>query len=314
MTAAANPEAVVFPGQGTQHAGMGKDFHENFAEARRVFEEASDASHLDLAALCFDDDPRLDLTEFAQPAILTVEVAIARSAAAHFGFAPQFFGGHSLGEYSALVAADVLPLSEAVALVRERGRLMQAAVAPGHGAMTAVIKPNLDLLALAEVIGDLGVDVANHNSPDQVVLSGAAHDVERAGLRLKETEALRTARLIPLKVSAPFHSRLMKPIEDEFRGRLTDSSSRWRIEDAATVASNFTGTLHAAAGERVVDALVRQISATVRWLDNMRVLLDVAKTVVEMGPGRPLRGFFAALGVKIAAVTNIASTDAYFSR
>ncbi len=303
--------AFVFPGQGSQKAGMAADFHECFAEAREAFEEASSAISVDLREICFGDDARLALTEFQQPAILTVEVAMTRCLAAHFGVTADYFGGHSLGEYAALVAAGVMELGEATRLVAERGRLMQAAVAPGVGAMTAVMaKQDVDAVALAEALLGIEVDIANLNAANQVVLSGRADAMEEAVATLKGDSRFERCRFMALRVSAPFHSRLMKSVEDDFALTLAASCGQWDCAPAVRVTSNSAGDFHSGNGAAVAGALARQISAPVRWVDNMRCLLARAETVVEVGPGRPLRGFFAPLGVTITCVTNLDSARA----
>lgn len=299
---------VVFPGQGAQKLGMARDFHDAFAVCRDTFDEASDAVGLDLRALCWEDDARLGLTEFTQPAILTAEIAMYRALVTEFGLEAERFGGHSLGEYSALVAAGALPLADAVQLVRERGHRMQEAVPPGKGAMVAILGRDLDPGAVAVALDGLVVDVANHNSPDQLVLSGAAADVDAAIARLEADPA--RARFRKLAVSAPFHSRLMAHIEPGFRALLEEASRRWDCPRATRVVSNYTGTFHTGDRADLVDALTRQISGAVRWLACMRALLDSnPDRVVEVGPGRPLRGFFRSLGAKVPveAVTNLTS-------
>ena len=166
-------EGVIFPGQGSQRRGMAQDFRDKFLTSRRIFEEASTALGLDIAAICRDEtDPRLDLTEFTQPCILTAEIAIFEAVRAEYGYSPVYFGGHSLGEYTALVAAGALPFASAVRLVRRRGKLMQDCVAPGVGAMAAVIMENLPLAELSTRAESFGVDLANDNSAHQVVASG----------------------------------------------------------------------------------------------------------------------------------------------
>jgi malonyl CoA-acyl carrier protein transacylase len=284
--------AFVYPGQGSQKVGMGRDFHDAYEGARRTFEEASEALSLDVARLCFTDDTHLALTEFAQPAILTTEIAMTRVLRER-GAAPTRFAGHSLGEYTALVAAGALPFDQALRIVRERGRLMQSAVPVGEGGMTAVTSAALDLAAIESAIEGLAVDVANHNSPEQVVISGRADDLRVAESRID-------AKLTPLAVSAPFHSRMMQPIEEPFRDVLRTVD--WR--DASAVLSNFTGTWHTT---NPSDALVHQVSGRVRWVDNMRALEGIR--VVEVGPSRPLRAFFRAMRVAIDSVTNVTTAE-----
>jgi malonyl CoA-acyl carrier protein transacylase len=292
--------AVVFPGQGSQRAGMARDFHAEHAAAREVFAEASEALSLDMAALCFEEDPRLDLTEYTQPAIVTAEIAMLRSLP---GLQPTRFGGHSLGEYTALCAAGVIPLADAVRLVRKRGALMQQAVPVGEGAMSAVVAPKVADAGLKELIADLGVDVANLNSLDQVVISGPAPGVEAAEKRIADKIA--DAEVIRLNVSAPFHSRLMRGIEAEFRGELEAAAPRFDAARAVSVTSNLRGGFHTGTATDLIDALTGQISGTVDWVANMRALSAAAPRIVELGPNRPLKRFFATLGVSITSVMNL---------
>ena len=166
--------ALVFPGQGSQRAGMARDFHDAFPSAREVFREASDACGADLATICFGEDERLNLTEFTQPCILTAESAMLRVLSAERGLTARWFAGHSLGEYTALVAAGVLGLGEAARLVRRRGALMQQAVPAGQGAMLAVVGRGWTSASCARELEGLQVDAANHNSSSQIVVSGSA--------------------------------------------------------------------------------------------------------------------------------------------
>jgi [acyl-carrier-protein] S-malonyltransferase len=294
--------ALAFPGQGTQRTGMARDFHDACAEAREVFSAASEALHIDVAALCFEPDPRLDLTEFAQPAILTAEIAMLAAIRRELGLEACVYGGHSLGEYAALVAAGVIDVGAAVVLVRERGRFMQEAVPVGEGSMVAVVQPGLDLAALVAGLVACAVDVANVNSADQVVLSGRKQDVEDATKRVRTITGFERARCLPLKVSAPFHSRWMQPAAERLRPLLVESSSQWRADGASRVTCNLTGGLHDADTGSIVDRLAGQVSAPVRWLDNMRALTERADRVIELGAGKPLRAFFASIGVEAVSV------------
>ena len=176
---------MSFQVRGRSGPGMGKDFHDNVPVCREVYEEASQAAGWDIAAMCFGDDERLNLTEFTQPCILTTEIAMLRSLETLFGFSPILFGGHSLGEFTALVAAGALPLSEAVRIVQIRGRLMQEAVPVGRGAMAAVISDNVDIELVRLALKDLPIDIANINSANQIVISGEADG--NAGGRGKAT-------------------------------------------------------------------------------------------------------------------------------
>ena len=294
--------AAVFPGQGSQKMGMARDFYDTSPHARAVFEEVSEALALDMTALCFTDDARLNLTAFTQPAILTAEIGIFRTLVAEHGLTVDVFGGHSLGEYAALVAAGVIPLAEAARLVRRRGEAMQAAVPVGIGAMLAVTGRDLNLDAIRAAATASAVDLANLNSPQQVVLSGTVAGITAAASAL--SAVLPDARLTRLTVSAPFHSRLMAPIEASFRALLMDSAATWSPTSAGQVLCNFTGGFYPADdAPALVDGLTRQISGAVRWTDNMAAI-PAGTTIYEIGPRRPLRGFFRALGVTVTAITN----------
>ena len=298
----AEKTALVFPGQGSQRVGMARDFHDEYPVARDAFTEASSACGADLAAISFGDEERLNLTEFTQPCILTAEIAMLRVLRAEFGLEAKWFAGHSLGEYTALVAAGVLGLGEAAKLVRRRGALMQQAVPAGEGAMLAVIAKGLDLDALRGELEGLTVDAANHNSSSQIVVSGAAGDVEKAKERLAKGR-----RLIPLNVSAPFHSRLMREIEPAFLAELESASID--PSPAPQVASNYKGGFHAADAAAIREALVKQISGTVRWVDNMKAIAERATRIIEIGPGKPLGAFFRDVGVKALAITDLSGAE-----
>jgi len=280
---------------------MGRDFHADHAAARQVYEEGSDALGLDLAALCFEHDARLGLTEFAQPAILVTEIAMLRALQASVDLSLAAWGGHSLGEYTALVAAGALPLAAALRIVRTRGRLMQDAVPAGHGRMVAVIGRDLDVDRIAHTVADLVVDIANDNSRDQVVLSGFVDDVRTAEARL----APLASRLVPLDVSAPFHSRLMASIEPAFAAALRESSGLLAADRATTVTSNVSGGFHEPDRDAIVRRLVRQISGTVRWRSNMDTLRSAGSRVLEVGPAAPLRGFFRTIGRSVEPITSV---------
>lgn len=304
--------AVVFPGQGAQRPGMALDFAEGIPESRAVFEEASRVLPFDVAELCRKDggegDPRLDRTEFAQPCILTAEIAMLRGLQARFGFAPTWFGGHSLGEYTALVAAGALPFASALRLVHARGRLMQEAAPLGFGAMAALIREDLPLEEIRAVAESLGVDLANDNSPAQAVVSGplAAFGELSAELSRRYGPGL---RVVPLAVSAPFHSRHMAGAEAAFRRVLDESRPDFQAARAARVTSNYTGGFHTGEEDDLVEALTKQVSAPVRWRDNMAALAGVTSAIFEVGPNRPLGGFFRTAGQTVPSIVDLRSAQ-----
>ena len=305
------PIAYVFPGQGSQSPGMGKDLAEKFAAARQVFEEADDALGFAISRLCFEGPAEdLQLTENTQPAILAVSVAAYRALETVGAPAPAFVAGHSLGEYSALVAAGVLNLSDALRTVRARGRYMQEAVPVGAGAMAAVIGGELSDIqkVCAEAAGDIHGDVcsvANINSPGQMVIAGNTAAVDRAIELLKDV----ARRVIKLNVSAPFHCALMKPAQD----RLAPDLERLTFSDLKfPVVTNVDARVTTAPDE-LRDALVRQVSAPVRWVESMQLLIENGvDTVVEVGPGKVLSGLMrqTSRDIKCLNVEDAASLEA----
>jgi [acyl-carrier-protein] S-malonyltransferase/trans-AT polyketide synthase/acyltransferase/oxidoreductase domain-containing protein len=309
-----NKIAVVFPGQGSQRAGMGKDFYDEIPICRQTYEEAADTLRWDVAAMCFGDDAKLNLTEYTQPCIVTTEIAMLRGLNERFGFTPLYFGGHSLGEFSALVAAGVFQLNETVKIVQARGKLMQDAVPVGVGGMAAVISEEIDINKLKQLIFDLPVDVANINSANQVVISGKIAGLPEAEKRL--TEALaggKPFRFVQLNVSAPFHSRFMQVIEDLFAKVLLEKAQNIKKENATNVTSNYTGGFHTASATQIRENLVRQLSNTVKWCDNMRALANETTNIYEVGPGRPLRDFFKTIGITCTSITGLAAAQKSFT-
>ncbi|MGB5218500.1 MAG: ACP S-malonyltransferase [Smithella sp.] len=305
--------AVVFPGQGSQRPGMGKDFYEQMPVCLQTFEEAAVALGWDVAAMCFGEDERLNLTEFTQPCIVTTEICMLRGLNERYGFVPDYFGGHSLGEFTALVAAGALPLAETLKIVQARGKLMQEAVPVGVGGMAAVIAENIDVDMLKKNLEGLNAGVANINSPNQVVISGELKAIDEAEKRLTENyPAEKSFRFIRLNVSAPFHSRLMKTIEGRFAETLEQYGSQLNAQNAARVTSNFAGGFHRADVDEVKRNLVNQISNTVNWRENMKSIAAQAQDVYEVGPGRPLRDFFKTIGVACQSVTGLSAAEKIF--
>ena len=178
--------AVVFPGQGSQRPGMGKDFYEQIPVCRETYEEAADALGWDVSKMCFGEDERLNLTEYTQPCIVTTEIAMLRGLSKRYGFASEYFGGHSLGEFTALVAAGVMPLAETLKIVQTRGKLMQEAVPVGVGGMAAVISEDIDIEMLTKIMDGLNADVANINSTNQVVISGELPAIDETEKRITQ--------------------------------------------------------------------------------------------------------------------------------
>ena len=280
--------AFLFPGQGSQTVGMGRDLAERFPIAADTFAEADEACGFPLSRLCFEGpEEDLKLTENTQPAILTVSVAAWRVLAEH-GVKPALAAGHSLGEWSAHVAAGTLKFADAVRAVKARGRAMQLAVPPGQGAMAAVL--SLDAAQVAEACVEaanetgLIVAAANLNSPGQTVISGATAAVEKAAALVKARGA---RRAVMLPVSAPFHCALMQPAQDEVARVLAGLTLG---EPRIPVAANVTGKL-VTTSDDARDALIRQVTGAVRWVDCMQALIGAdAEVFVEVGPGKVLCG------------------------
>lgn len=306
--------AIVFPGQGSQRHGMGKDFYQSIPECRRIYEQASDSLGWDVAALCFGEDEKLNLTAYAQPSIVVTEIAMLKAIIDKYGITPDVFGGHSLGEYTALVAAGVLPLETVLRIVHIRGSLMQEAVPVGEGSMAAVIRKDLSSRMIRELLADLPIDVANINSPNQIVISGRSKAMPEAEERLAKALADENpARFVALNVSAPFHSRYMHTIEEPFEGELACVRRQMKAENAVKVTSNYTGRFHSSDKEEVIERLVAQLSGTVQWCDNMRAIASQADRVYEIGPNRPLRDFFKTIGVTCISLTTLSSAERTFA-
>lgn len=283
----------MFPGQGSQYIGMGKEFYDNRPESKAVFELASEATGLDVAALCFEENDKLNITEYTQICMLTTEAAIY-AALQEEGIACDVTAGLSLGEYGALIASGAMSMKDAFAVVRKRGIYMQDAY-PTGGAMSAIL--GLDAATISEICaktqedlrnaGDAGAvaSVANYNCPGQIVITGTEGAVNAAGEACKEAGA---KRVVPLKVSGPFHSQLLCKAGDQLKEALADVT----IGAITTpYLSNVTAD-YVKESSAVKDLLVRQVSSSVQWQQTIeRLIADGADEFVEIGPGRSLSGF-----------------------
>jgi len=296
--------ACIFPGQGSQAVGMGKTLTDQFPIARATFAEADEALGIALSQIIFEGPAEtLTLTEHTQPAILTASIAAWRVLADR-GVQPAFVAGHSLGEYSAHVAAGTLAFGDAVRLVRNRGRYMQEAVPVGTGAMAAIL--GLDeatvLQACAEAARGEVVSPANLNGAGQIVIAGAAAAVARAGERAKQLGA---KRVIPLKVSAPFHCALMRPAAERLTPELRAVPTR---DPRVPVVANVDARPRSTAGGSV-DALISQVSSPVRWEDSVKYLASSGVTTyIEVGPGTVLSGLVRKIH-KDATVLNLQAPE-----
>ncbi len=293
--------AFIFPGQGAQFPGMGKDFFENFSVARQVFEAANEALDFDLAGLCFngpEDD--LKLTRNTQPAILTMSIAALRVVESETGLRPSFAAGHSLGEYSALVCSGAIDFATAVKTVRFRGTFMQEAVPVGVGAMAAILSAEAD--ALVEICAEAAqgevVAPANYNSPGQIVIAGHASAVHRA-IEIAKGKGFRKAMLLP--VSAPFHCSLMQPAADRLKTVLTGLSYQKMLLPVVT-------NVEARANDncdRVQDLLVTQVCAPVLWEQSVNAMIQSGVTrFIVIGPGKVLSGLVKRIS-KEAQLVNV---------
>lgn len=286
--------AFIFPGQGAQYCGMGKDFYEVFRTAREVYELAEEAGGIDVARLCFEEADRLNITEYTQIAMLTTEVAILK-VMEEKGFRADCAAGLSLGEYGALAAADVMELSQLFRLIRCRGIYMQEAY-PVGGAMTAVL--GLDAETVARICAETEgiVSIANDNCPGQIVITGEAKAVEAAAAKLTEAGA---KRCVPLKVSGPFHSSLLTGAGEKLAARLEEVTVRSpRIPYLCNVEAAYVRD-----SAPVKRLLAMQVSGTVRWRETMeRMLADGVDTFLEIGPGRTLAGFLKRMSRDVQVI------------
>lgn len=283
--------AFMFPGQGAQYIGMGKDFYENEEVSREIFDLASHITGLNIPALCFEENDRLSITEYTQIAMVTVEVAILK-ALQNKGVYPDVAAGLSLGEYGAIVAVGAMRESDALAVVRRRGIYMQEAV-PEGGAMAAVL--GLDADVIEEVCESTKgiVSIANYNCPGQIVITGEEGSVMAAGERLKERGA---KRVVPLNVSGPFHSQMLLEAGERLRKDLDRIPvSEFSIPYVANLTADYVTNPN-----EIKDLLKKQISSPVKWQQSVeRMLADGVDTFVEIGPGKTLSSFVRKINKEV---------------
>lgn len=292
--------AFIFPGQGAQYPGMGKDFYNSFEEARWVYDLAGTAAELDVKELCFEENDRLNITEYTQIAMLATEVAILKSAEAQ-GLKADVCAGLSLGEYGALAAADVMAPVDLFKIIRKRGIFMQEAY-PVGGAMTAVLGMEADKIEQICEETEGIVSIANYNCPGQIVITGEKDAVDRASEKLKNEGA---KRCIPLNVSGPFHSKLLENAGEKLGNELKAVNVKAPVipyvcnVDAAYVTDS----------DRIKELLAKQVSSSVRWQQSVELMIkDGVDTFIEIGPGKTLSGFMRKID-KSVRTFNIETTE-----
>lgn len=275
--------AFIYPGQGAQKAGMGQDFYENSKRAKAVFDKASEILGLDMNALCFEENDKLDLTEYTQAALVTTCLAMTK-VVREKGIHPDVTAGLSLGEYCAIAEAKAMSEEDAIRTVRKRGILMQNTVPAGEGAMAAVL--GMEAEVIENVIAPIeGVTIANYNCPGQIVITGVTAGVEQAAEELKTAGA---KRLVMLNVSGPFHSPLLKPAGEELLKELENVKiGKLEIPYVTNVTAEYVEN-----EDEIKELLGKQVSSSVRWEQSIRKMIEEGvDTFVEIGPGKTLAGF-----------------------
>ncbi len=286
--------AFIFPGQGAQYIGMGRDFYEQVPVSREMFDLASKAANLDVAALCFEENEKINITEYTQIAMLAMEAAVLK-AVEEKGFKPDMAAGLSLGEYGALVAAGVMSEEDAFRVVRKRGMYMQEAV-PKGGVMTAVLGLGADAIEKVCEETEGIVSIANYNCPGQIVITGQADAVNKAAQTLSEAGA---KRCIPLNVSGPFHSIMLKEAGEKLGEVLEETEIHdIRLPYLANVTADYV-----ADKEQVKPLLMQQIASPVRWQQSVeRMIADGVDNFVEIGPGKTLSGFMRKINRDVKVI------------
>lgn len=283
--------AFIFPGQGAQKAGMGKDFYEQSETARRIIDRASELLDIDMKALCFEENEKLDQTEYTQAALVTVCMAMEK-VLEEKGLKPDVTAGLSLGEYCAIASAGAMSTEDAIKTVRKRGILMETAIPKGKGAMAAVL--GMENEAVEEIVGNIdGVTVANYNCPGQIVITGWTEAVDKAEKALKDAGA---RRVMILNVSGPFHSPMLQKAGEELQKVLEEVELK---PLAIPYVTNVTAE-YITDSSQTKELLSRQVASSVRWQQSMeRMIEDGVDTFVEIGPGRTLAGFMKKINKEV---------------